>query len=134
MVKYIHRELDLDNFGESLRRWIQTFYRNIDNASKWIKPSRGKDGTFLLLLTAELMSNKIRQSDSVKGVSLFGSEVKLSQFADDTTLICADTKSVENALQIPTDFGRLSGQDFLIGLVHRRYHTDLQEVPRWPSG
>lgn len=55
-------------------------------------------------------------------VSLFGSEVKFSQFADDTTLICANTKSVENALQIATDFGRISGQDFLIGLVHRHYH------------
>ena len=68
------------------------------------------------------MSNKIRQSDSVKEVSLFGNEVKLSQFSDDTTLICANTKSVESAVQIPTDFGRISGQDFLIGLVHRRYH------------
>ena len=45
-----------------------------------------------------------------------------SQFDEHTTLICADTPSVENALQIPTDFGRISGQDFLIGLVHRRYH------------
>lgn len=55
-------------------------------------------------------------------MSLFGSEVKFSQFADDTTLLCANTKSVENALQIATDFGRISGQDFLIGLVHRHYH------------
>lgn len=91
-------------------------------ASKWIKPSRGKDGPFLLVLTAELMSNKIRHSDSVKGVSLFGNEVKLSQCSDDTTPICTNTKSVESALQTPTDFGRISGQDFLIGLVHRRYH------------
>ena len=56
------------------------------------------------------MSNKIRQS--IKGVSLFGSEVKLSQFADDTTLICANTKSVENAFQIATDFGRISGLSY----------------------
>ena len=32
------------------------------------------------------MSNKIRQSDSVKGVWLCGGEVKLGQFADDTGL------------------------------------------------
>ena len=68
------------------------------------------------------MSNKIRQSDSVKGVSLFGNEVKLRQCSDDTTLTCANTKCVESALQIPTDLGRISGQDFLSGLVHRRYH------------
>ena len=32
------------------------------------------------------MSNKIRQSDGVKGVWLCGGEVKLGQFADDTGL------------------------------------------------
>ena len=64
---------------------------------------------FLFVLTAELMSNKIRQSDTVKGVSLCGNEIKISQFADDTNLICADIPSVENALQILVDFGKISG-------------------------
>ena len=60
------------------------------------------------MLTAELMSNKIRQSDTVKGVSLCGNEI--SQFADDTNLICADIPSVEpDALQILVDFGKISG-------------------------
>ena len=63
----------------------------------------------LFVSTAELMSNKICQSDSVKGVSLFSSAVKLTQFVDDTTLICADTPSVENTLQILAGFGRISG-------------------------
>ena len=64
---------------------------------------------FLFVLTAELMPNKIRQSDTVKGVSLCGNEIKISQFADDTNLICADIPSVENALQILVDFGKISG-------------------------
>ena len=55
------------------------------------------------------LSNKIRQSDTVKGVSLCGNEIKISQFADDTNLICADIPSVENALQILVDFGKISG-------------------------
>lgn len=41
---------------------------------------------FSIFLTAELMSNKIRESDGVKGVWLCGGEVKLGQFADDTGL------------------------------------------------
>ena len=39
---------------------------------------------FFFFLTAELMSNKIRQSDGVKGVWLCGGGVKLGQLADDT--------------------------------------------------
>ena len=55
------------------------------------------------------MSNKIRQSDSVKGVSLCGNEVKLSQFTDNTNLFCADLPSVESALQTLEEFGKISG-------------------------
>jgi len=55
------------------------------------------------------MSIKIRQSDTVKGVSLCVNEIKMSQFADDTNLICADMPSVENALQILADFGKVLG-------------------------
>ena len=55
------------------------------------------------------MSNKIRQRDTVKGVSLCGNEIKISQFADDTNLIYTDIPSAENALQILVDFGKISG-------------------------
>ena len=59
----------------------------------------------LFVLSAELMANKIRQSHLVKGVFLFGNKIKLSEFADDTNLVCSDLLSVENALQILDDFG-----------------------------
>jgi len=46
----VHKALEIYNFGESLRRWIEFFYKNIEStvppllnngyASKWIKPSR----------------------------------------------------------------------------------------------
>ena len=42
------------------------------------------------------MSTKIRQSNEVKGIQLYGNEIKLCQFADDTNLFCADLMSVEN--------------------------------------
>ena len=61
------------------------------------------------MLSAELIANKISQSHLVKGVFLFRNEIKLSQFADDTNLVCSDLLSVENALQILDDFGDISG-------------------------
>ena len=55
------------------------------------------------------MANKIRQSEIVKGISICGNEVKLTQFADDTNLICVDLKSVENAVSAVIDFGSILG-------------------------
>ena len=64
---------------------------------------------FFVYLNGRVLSNKIRQNPTVKGIRLFGSEVKLSQFADDTNLFCGDLASVEQALDIVNVFGKFSG-------------------------
>ena len=40
---------------------------------------------------------------------MFKNEIKLSQFADDTNLLCSDVTSVKNALTILESFGEVSG-------------------------
>ena len=104
---FIMITLDAFNFGSSIKRWISTFYTNIESAilnngytANWFKPSKGvRQGCplspFLFILSAELMSIKIRHDPGVKGIDLFGNELKLSQFADDTNLFGADLISVE---------------------------------------
>ena len=61
------------------------------------------------MLAAEHMSLKIRQTSAVKGISIFETEIIISQFADDTTLLCSDLSLVEKGLQIVVDFGEISG-------------------------
>ena len=53
----------------------------------------------LFVLSAKLLSNKIRQDQSRKGIKIFGNEIKASSFPDDTNLFCADLTSVESALR-----------------------------------
>ena len=49
----------------------------------------------------ELLAQKIRQSSESKGIKLpISAEVKLSQFADDTTLICKDIQSIKKNIMI----------------------------------
>ena len=115
------KALDIFNFGTSIKRWISTFYTNIERAainngfmSNWFRPSRGvRQGCplspYLFVLSTEVLSSKIRQEPSITGIKIFGHEIKLSQFADDTNLFCADLISVENALKTVEDFGRLAG-------------------------
>ena len=113
--------MELYNFGDSLRNWVKVFYTEIESAvinngfaTNWFKPTSGvRQGCplspYLFILTTELMSTKIRQSNEVKGIQLYGNEIKLCQFADDTNLFCADLMSVENGLRIIKEFGEISG-------------------------
>ena len=55
----------------------------------------------LFILSAELLAQKIRQCSKSKGIKLPNNvEVKLSQFADDTTLICKDIESLKENIMI----------------------------------
>ena len=118
---FIMNTLDVFNFGTSIKRWISTFYTNIESAvinngflTNWFKPSRGvRQGCplspFLFILSAELLANKIRQDPKIEGIKILEKEIKLSQFADDTNLFCADLEAVKEALKLVDEFGRLSG-------------------------
>ena len=118
---FMMNTLDIFNFGTSIKRWISTFYTNIESAAinngfttNWFKPSRGvRQGyplsPYLFVLSVEILSNEIRQDPNIKGNKLFGNEIKVSQFADDTNLFCADLTSAENALRTVGDFGVLAG-------------------------
>ena len=54
-------------------------------------------------------SNKIRQDPNVKGIKIYENEIKLSQFVDDTTLFNTDLASLERALKITNEFGKIAG-------------------------
>ena len=112
--------LNLFNFGESVRQWTSVFYTNVENAvlnfgfaTNWFKPTRGvRQGCplspYLFILSAEILSSKIRQSKLVKGINIYGNEAKVNQFADDINLFCADITSVEKALCLVNEFGSIS--------------------------
>ena len=112
--------LELFNFGENVKKWVRIFYANIESAvmnngfaTNWFKPTRGvRQGCplspYLFILGAEILSNRLRQTVEIKGINLFGNEVKISQFADDTNLFCAEVTSVEHALNTVSRFGVIS--------------------------
>ena len=64
---------------------------------------------YLFILSAEVMANKIRQDQQIKGIEILGNELRLSQYADDTNLFCADLASLEKALEIVDNFCLLAG-------------------------
>ena len=66
--------------------------------------------TSLFILTVELLALKIRQSPNCRGIRLpNGNEARMSQFADDTTIITNNSESLKAHLQTIEVFGVISG-------------------------
>ena len=64
----------------------------------------------LFILTVELLALKIRQSPNCRGICLPNErEVRISQFADDTTIITNNTDSLRSHLQTIEECGAISG-------------------------
>ncbi len=109
------------NFGEHFIKWIKILYTNplacIKNngwISKEFKLERGiRQGcpvsALVFILAVEIMAVKIREDENIEGFTFGKKEIKLSQYADDTTLILSNIQSVTTALHIITEFSKYSG-------------------------
>ena len=118
---FIKRSLALFDFGDSIQQWVSTSYNNSEPAvhndgfcTNFFKLSRGVRQScplspYLFIVGAEIFTCKIRQDKTIKGITVFQKELKLIQFADDTTLLCNDCNSVNRAITVLNSFGNLSG-------------------------
>ena len=119
---FIERTLQYFGFGSSLISWFQTFYKNIEScvlnnswASCFFQLQRGvRQGCplspYLFILSAEILAKAARSNKNIKGISVNNSEIKISQYADDTTFILNGTsESLSATLQTIETFGSMSG-------------------------
>ena len=95
--------------------------------TNWFWPSRGvlqgfPISPYLFILSPEVMANKIRRDLHINKIEILGNELRLSQYADDTNLFCADLASVDKALEIVDNFGSLAGL---------RLNRKKQKRPGW---
>ena len=121
--EYVQKCLDYFGFGSDLKKWIKLFYAQIssciinnDHMSNYFQLSRGvRQGCplscYIFILCAELMGIAVRLNDNIKGIQIGDkSHVKITQFADDTTLILDGSKeSIVNAVKVIEKFGLISG-------------------------
>ena len=64
----------------------------------------------MFILAAEVLAKTVRNNKSIRGFSLGNDEVKISQYADDTThILDGSEKSLTSAVQILRDFSKISG-------------------------
>ena len=119
---FIQRTFKHFNFGSSMINWVKTIYNNIEScvlnngwSSNFFKPERGvRQGCplspYLFILCVEVLAEKIRNTKDIKGIFVNESEIKIRQYADDTTLILdGSKKSLALSLQVLERFRTVSG-------------------------
>ena len=109
------------NFGIDFKRWIQVIYHNISSctinngfSSPFFNLHRGvRQGCplsgMLFTLTVEILSCAIRSDHLIKGIQVKEKEIKLAQYADDTTTFVKDGFSLGKLLGLLNQFRECSG-------------------------
>ena len=119
--QFLHKTLELCNFGEFFRTWIKVIYSdpkicvtNNGYASSFFSINRGiwqgcPISALLFLLVVESFAEKIRNNSNIKGIKVKNEEIIISQFADDTTLFLCDEISVKNVLEVLEHYSKCAG-------------------------
>ena len=109
------------NFGENFIKWINILYnkpsmiiKNNGHFSRSISLFTGiRQGcpvsALIFILAMEVLSNKIKCNNNIKGFICNGKEHKVSMYADDANIVISDINSIEFILSIINDFSCVAG-------------------------
>ena len=105
---FLSKTLEIFNFGRKTINWVKSLQIGSTskilqngNFSEQITLGRGcRQGDpvspYLFVMAAEILAEAIRSNKNIEGLTLYKQEHKISQYADDTTLI---TKANENSIR-----------------------------------
>lgn len=119
---FIEKTLMHFNFGIMLRSWVRLFLYNTMTTiqingflSDFIRIERGcRQGdpisSYIFILSAEILATLIRNTKNIKGIKIENVEYKISQFADDTSLLLDGSDiSLNTVMQLLHKFALESG-------------------------
>ena len=105
--QFLQKILKYYNFGEVFIKWVKIIYNNITSTvtnngffSAYFKLHRGvRQGcpisAYLFLLVVEILAIMIRNNKNIPGIYVSGKEIKISQLADDTTIILQNSGNIQ---------------------------------------
>ena len=118
---FMFKALSVFNFGPSLIRWIQIFYKNISSTVmnngyttppfKIFRGVRQGDplSPYLFIICLEILAINIRLNKDIRGIMVGNEEIKLEMFADDMTAFLRDHASLDTLLNMVDSFSLHSG-------------------------
>ena len=146
---YLLSTLRLFNFGLDIQRWIEVIYHNVSScvlnnghASPFFQLHRGvRQGCplsgLLFVIGIELLARALKSNNDIKGITVGGKEIKVTQFADDTTVFVNYHQS--NLLKLLSEFKHTSGLEVntskteAMWLGAWRNKTDTPYNFKWPQ-
>ena len=120
--EFIIKVLQKLNFGTKFIRWMEILYndpslviKNNGWISKDVKINRGiRQGcpisALLFIIVVEILAINIRSNKNIKGYKIKKLEVKISQYADDSTILLDDINSIKYVIDIVNKFGMVAGK------------------------
>ena len=112
---FLYRVLEKFEFGDKFISYIKVLYSNAHSCimnnnwqSVYFPLKRGlRQGcpisALLFILVIEVLAIDLKQCQKIKGIDLMGDtetvEIKISQFADDTTIFIADEQSLNTVME-----------------------------------
>jgi len=119
---FVRKTLEHFGFGSSFINWISLFYTDIQSCiinNGWSGGSFELDrgvrqgcplSPYIFILCVEVLATAVRRDNEIEGISVGNVECKISQFADDTTMILDGSQvSLERSFALLDSFGQLSG-------------------------
>ena len=118
---FINSCLEKFNFGPNIKNWVKILYNNVSScvlnngfASELFLVERGvRQGCplsgLLLVIGIEILAREIKNDTGIKGINVGEKEIKVSLYADDTTVFVRDLDSVYHLLTLFDKFKNLSG-------------------------
>ena len=109
------------NFGPDIQIWVKILYNNVSScvlnngfASEFFSVERGvRQGCslsgLLFVIGIEILARAIKNDTAIKGINVGEKEIKVSLYADDTTVFVRDLDSVDHLLTLLDNFKKLSG-------------------------
>lgn len=119
---FIDKALKYFNFGDNVRKWVTVMYTGTNSCvvnngwrSDFFNISRGvRQGCplspYLFIIAAEILALAIRNNPKIEGIKVGKEEVKLSQYADDTSIsLKFSADSLEETIRVFRRFEIVSG-------------------------
>ena len=127
----------MESFGKNSSLLIRLLYTDISSSihnngwsTVFFQLNRGvRQGCplspYLFILCLEILGNAIRNCDQIKGICVLDAEYKISQYADDTTLILdRSEKSMHQSFSLLDSFASVSG----LRINHEKTEALLQGI------